>query len=598
MNAPDEIEDLRSDLGRAIKLIADKADEYTKAWEYVQGTRPETFDSRAAQAIIEQSKTTPLSFAHVPVEVIADKVELASITSPAPNARRALETWAEANDLTDESADWIYKACAYGDYYVVTDPEGLDEDGNPTVEDIDSVGMSPLSTVVIYDKKTQRKPLYGAHLWNAGGSDDPKTHAILYYDDASVKLVAKGHDASEADAFEFDVDLSDEDDSAFIEHDGGRMLITHLAVGGKPYGVPIHRKAWGPQDAITKISANNLVNVDSLGLPSRWALVDPNAEIDDDIDDDFGDDSPSTSAERHDGRRNATTGRRVRTVPGAIEYLRGVSETGTYDTAESNGFLANLDWYVRAMAVACGIALHEFDMKGDQPSGESRRRAEGRQNRIAARVKRQAGAFFEEIARTVLAVAGIADADVSVTFNPSETSTDKDGLELVSSKVKAGVPLRQALLEAGYTTEQVDLWYPTEAPAFSAELASMVAETLSRLGTAKTLGAIDDTGIAAMIPELFAYAGSVAVEGVDEDLVTDVTVDSIVTSAGTEFKARADALGILIRAGADPEAAADAVESGSFDGLTFPNVPVNVRIPEAEASTLESAGAPTGPRNA
>ncbi|MFM9653852.1 hypothetical protein ACKI1S_48680, partial [Streptomyces galilaeus] len=81
---------------------------------------------------------------------------------------------------------------------------------------------------------------------------------------------------SDADLFELDYSADGEPEDAYLEHDGGKMLLAHLAIGGKPYGVPVHRKAYGPQDAITKISANNLVNVEAQGLPSRWALVDPN----------------------------------------------------------------------------------------------------------------------------------------------------------------------------------------------------------------------------------------------------------------------------------------------------------------------------------
>jgi len=539
-NAPDTLEELRRDLARALTVIADRADDYIAAKEYDDGKRAEYADSKAAEAVIRQTERTPLSFAHIPIDVVSDKVALASISAPDAGARRALETWMEANDIDDESNDWIRKACVFGDYYVVTDPIGLDEDGAFTIEDIDSVGMSPLSTVVVYDKKTQRVAQFGAHFWDAGTKLEPETRAVLYYDDCSVKLTAPKADASDASLFVLDIDPSkgEEDEDAYLEHEGGRMLIAHLAVGGKPYGVPIHRKAWGPQDAITKISANNLVNVDALGLPSRWALIDPNAEVDDDIDDDFGTDGPTTSPVNSDGSRDATTGRRVRTVPGAVQFLRGVKQTGTYEGAETTGFLANLDWYVRAMAVACGIALHEFDMKGDQPSGESRRRAEGRQNRIAARVKRQATAFFRELADTVLGLVGIT-ADVAVTFNPSETSTDKDGLELVAIKAKAGVPLRQALLEAGYTDDQLNKWYPADAPAFSVETMGLVAEVLSKLGTAKTLGVLDDAAIAAMVPELFQYVATVGDSDPIGDVVTNPRTAAIVTDAGSRARVAA-----------------------------------------------------------
>lgn len=528
-DAPEDLADIRRDLERGLALIAKKAPDYELARDFYDGTRAEQATSRAAETIIKQAKDTPLSFAHIPVDVIADKVELASITGTGSAAKKALETWADANDLDDESVDWIHKACMFGDYYVVTDPTGLDLDGSFTVEDIDSVGLSPLSTVRVYDKKTGRRALYGVHVWDAGSKDEPITKAILYYDDASVKVYAEGSNVSDADEFELDYPADGEPEDAYLEHDGGRMLLAHLPIGGKPYGVPVHRKAYGPQDAITKISANNLVNVEAQGLPSRWALVDPNAEIDDDIDDDFGTDGPTTTPDKSDGRRDATTGRRTRVVPGAVEYLRGVSETGTYEAATSDPFLANMDWYVRAMAVACGVALFEFDLNGEQPSGEARRRAEGRSNRAAARIKRQATGFFREIADTVLGVLGIS-ADVQIAFNPSETSTDKEGLELVALKVKAGVPVRTALLEAGYTDTQVSTWYPDGAPAISPDLVTVLATALAALGNAQTLGAIDAAGIAAMIPEVFRYVETVASEGaLPDDVVTQPRTAAIVT---------------------------------------------------------------------
>jgi hypothetical protein len=527
-DAPDNIADLRRHLERALHLLADRADDYTAAREYHEGKRAEVFDSRTvAEAVVSQSKMTPLSLAHIPVDVIADKVELSAITATGAG-KRNLETWAEKNGIDDESAEWIHKACMFGDYYVLTDPTGFDDDDVATIEDVDSVGLSPLSTIVVYDKKTGRKKLYGLHVWDAGTKDEPVTRAILYYDDASVKLYADGAKTTDANEFHLDVPAGGEDEDAYLEHDGGQMLLAHLAIGGRPYGVPLHKKAFGPQDAITKINANNLVNVDSLGLPSRWALLDPTAELDDDIDDDFGTDGTATPASP-DSRRDATTGRRTRTLPGTLQMLRGVKETGTYEASQSDPFLANLEFYIRAMAVACGIPLFEFDLNGEQPSGEARRRAEARANRTAQRVRRQATAFFREIAETVLGLTGAA-GEVTVTFAPLETATDKEGLELVGTKILNGVPVRQALLEAGYTDEQVKAWYPEGAPAFTPALIKELAGALQALGQAETLGAIDQRVTAAMLPELFEYAAGQAEEGPLGDIVTDPATQAIVTS--------------------------------------------------------------------
>lgn len=536
-DAPDTLSALRRDLARALRLIDEKAPEYRRAKLYGEGKAPEiiTGDSAVAKRIIEQSEQTPISFAHIPVDVIADKIELASITAPEAQAAAALETWMDANDLDDESADWIHKACMFGDYYVIIDPSEEDEAGLAIVETADTLGSSPLSTIVVYDSKSQRRPEYGAKVWDAGTKEAPRTRAILAYDDCNVKLISRiGSKGSDAADYELDIADDEDDVDAWIFHNGGKMLIKHLAVGGKPYGVPVHRRAWGFQDAITKISANNLVNVDAQGLPSRWALLDPAAELDDDIDDDFGTDGPSTAADKRDGMTTATKATtRVRTIPGAISLLRGVKQVGTFDAGESDPFLSNMDWYVRGMAVATGIALFEFDLTGEQPSGESRRRAEGRANRKAAKIKRQAEAFFRDIADTVLALGGIV-GKVAVTFNPSETSTDKDGLELVSAKVKAGVPLRQALREAGYADELVREWYPDRAPAFSPEVVTLLATALAALGNAKTLGAITDDGIAQMIPELFEAAPLL-----EEGMTLAPPAEDVVTDAASRFEAGA-----------------------------------------------------------
>lgn len=586
--APDTLSALRRDLARALRLIDERSAEYVKARDYADGTAPEISGSNVAKRIIQQSEAAPISFAHIPVEVIAEKIELASITAPEAQVAAALEAWMDANDIDDESSDWILKACTFGDYYVIIDPSEEDEQGLAIVETADTLGASPLSTIVVYDRKTQRRPEYGMHAWDAGTKDSPGTKAVLYYDDASVKLMSRpGTRGTAPTDFDLDTDETGDPESAWVFHNGERMLIKHLAVGGKPYGVPVHRKAWGPQDAITKISANNLVNVDAQGLPSRWALLDPSAEIDDDIDDDFGTDGPGTAAGSSDGMTGATRSSRVRTMPGAISMLRGVKQVGTFDSGDSESFLKNLDWYVRAMAVACGIALFEFDLNGEQPSGESRRRAEGRANRKAAKIKRQAEAFFRDIADTVLGLAGL-EGRVAVTFNPSETSTDKDGLELVSAKVKAGVPLRQALREAGYIDELVNAWYPEDAPAISPELLTMLAEALGKMGSAKTLGVITDEELRAMLPEILT-----AVRGEGPDVPVSDSLPGVVTDPATQLKAKADALGTLIRSGADPEEAAAAA---GLEGLTFPNVPVTVRLPESAAAGLEGdAPAPSAP---
>lgn len=581
-DAPLTLEEYRRDLERALALMDKKSTDYTLARDYYDGTRAEISATAAVAKIIEKSaEAAPLSFAHIPVDVIADKVELASLTAQEAPAAAALETIFDANDLDDEADDWVRKACFFGDYYVVVNPDAEDQAGNVAAEDLQLIPASPLTTIAMYDPKDGRTKLYGLRRWEGRKG---VWHALLYYDDTTIRLVTGG-DVKYPKATDFDLDLGDSDEgSERIDHLGGRMLLEHLAIDSKPYGTPVHRKAWGPQDAITKISATNLVNVDGQGFAARWALADPTADIDDDIDADFGTDGPTTTPSTADGMTKATRDTsRVRSMPGAIALLTGIKQVGQFDAHTSEDFLKNLDWYVRAMAVACGIALFEFDMSGTQPSGESRRRAEGRANKHARKVQRRAGAFFRAIADTALAVMGIT-ATVSATFNPLETSTDKEGIELVAAKIMTGVPISQALLEAGYTDEQVAAWFPEGEQRLTPALLAVIGTALKELATAATLGVITQAQIVAALPWLFsegAVEPVVELPEVDEQIVDDGPI-----ADAQAIKAKADAHGALVRSGADP---AEAAAYLGIVGVTFPNVPVTVRIPEEDATQLEQA---------
>ncbi|MGL4176097.1 MAG: hypothetical protein ACRCSN_08455 [Dermatophilaceae bacterium] len=581
-DAPENLDDLHRDLKRALRIMDERRGSYIKGREYYDGTRSEVAASKHVRKIIkENAEFYPISLAHIPVDVVVDMLELTALTVDGAGSD-ALELIAERNDIDDSAEDWTRKAAYFGDYYVIVDPAEEDDRG-VVVESVRWVGSSPLSTVVVYDEADERTPLYGAKVWRKANA----WHARLFYADCTVQLVANSS-GLEAKAQAFELDFVDEVEDAFVTHDGGRPLVVHLAIDGRPYGTPLHRKAWGAQDAITKISASNLANIEAVALPSRWALLDPAAEIDDDIDDDFGTDAPGTSASKADAQTTATAGSKLRTGAGAMAFLRGIKQVGTFENGDGNVFLTNLDWYVRAMAVASGVPLFEFDLGGEQPSGESRRRAMARALKKAKRVRRAAGGFLESIAELTLAVLGQGGQTATATYYPIETSTDTEGIELVAAKIKAGVPVRDALLEAGYTVDQVDGWWPEGAPAVTMDMLAILGAALAQLGTAKTLGVVTDEELRDMLPTLLTGARGETIAPEVDTLPPEVQADA---SVAGDLRLQAEALGQLIRAGADPEQAAAKV---GLEGLEFPNVPVTVRIPESEATALEGS-APTPP---
>ncbi|MCU1617782.1 MAG: hypothetical protein JWO98_5322 [Frankiales bacterium] len=508
-NAPALLSDLQADLQRVLDWLDDHADEYRKRKSFYDGTRAEVSTSPVIRKLIAAGQIqSPIALAHIPVDALMDKVELVSITSKDSSAKNVLSALWDANDVEDESDDWATKAAYFGDYYVISDPaDMLDENGTASTATI--IGSSPVTTVMLYEPRDSRTPDFAGKVWK----HKKVWCASLFYDDVTVSLVtlaATESNGSKAEDFVFDLDDEGNEGSERQAHPGGKPLVTHIPIDGKPYGKPVHGKAFGPQDALTKVSAVNLANVDGQGFAARWAIADPMAEIDDDIDDDFGTAGPDTQAGdwSEDGLQSPTTGlssQRVRTMPGAISLLRGINSVGQFAATGSDDFLKNMDWYVRIMAVATGTPIFEFDMNGSAISGEARRRAEGRITKHARKVIRALSVAYANLADLNLALLGVT-ADVEVTFRPVENQTDSDGLDLISKKIATGVPIAQAFLEAGYTVEQTDKWFPEGQPNIDPTTLTVLAKALFDLGNAKTLGVISDVELADMLPTILTGA--------------------------------------------------------------------------------------------
>jgi hypothetical protein len=583
VNAPDTLDKVLRDLDRGLAILRDKAEHYASGKAYYDGTKAEVFANAAiSKALNDEARAHPLNLSHIPVDAVIDKVNLTAIAAAEESANKRLAEVLDANDVEDEADDWARKAGYFGDYYVIIDITEVDE-ATDAATNIEVLGASPLSTVMVYKGKDGRTPLFAVRKWTEGKTP----HASVHYHDLDCLLIGtEGSDGYDAKGFSPDLDDDGDEDSYRVPHPGNRILVVHYAVDGKPYGTPLHRKAWGPQDAITKISATNLATVDAQGFPTRYALLDPKAEADDDIDDDFGDDGLERPGNANgDGQTKPTNGSKLKTGPGLIHMLAGIKSVGQWDAAEAGGFLLNLDWYTRAMAVATGTPMFEFDLSGEQPSGESRRRASARLNKHARKVMRAIGKAHETLGDTILAVLGI-EATVTATFQPVETETDKEGLELVGEKVKQGVPLRTALLEAGYSTDQVNEWWPENAPAIPPSLWQQLGALLTQLGQAQALGAINDAETAALLPNVLTGARG---EGPE---IGDPDEPELEVETPEAVKAKAEALGALVRAGADQ---AEAAAKIGLSGVSFPNVPTTVRIPEADAAGLEQQGAAATP---
>lgn len=590
------------DLARGLAHLDGMRAEYLRRKGYYDGEIPEAFGSvKLRRALRETMKRYRLTFAAVPVDSIMGKVKLASMTTSDDGLKDVLASIIDENELEEDLDFWLKKAAYFGDYYALVEPTVTDGEDGPTATGATITGKSPLSTAIIYQTADTRRVAFGIQRWTRA---DGRVRVNLYYDGETYQLVTKRKTSKGTKAKEFEplreVDLDptsetygEELEPSIPNPDGFPLF--HFRVDDKPYGLPVHRRAFGPQDAITKLVATHMGSVDFMGFPQRYALANPDKDPEGEMDDageDFGDGEESQDDPTSDGSK-------LKSGPGELWWLRGIKEVGQFDTAEAKNFIEPMLFYIRSMGKLTGTPLYEFDLDGAEPSGESRRRADAPQNDHADKLKRSFEATISSMLEHALDVVGHADKVVTVSWKPAEVVTDAESWATVSTKVKNGVPLRVALLETGYSPEQVEEWYPEKGgPAVSADLASTLAEALAKLGQASAAGMASPADAAAWFPGFLVGprpepASAAPVEPVepvapaDPDEPLEATEPSAADDAAAT-KAKADALGALVRAGATFESAAAEVGLSSLESSGA--VPTTLRLPAEEADELEDAG--------
>lgn len=515
------------DITKGLKALASSADAYKTAEAYYTGEVREFFSNANIRAKLgEGSKAFRLPFAAKVVDAPINVIDVASITTDGgAAAQNALDDRIlGANQLDEELPEVFRKAAYFGDYYLTVWPEP-DADDDSVADDVDQETEvevdtttlvevflnSPLSFRVIYSNENSRRALFAIKTWEAdeSTSETPLWRVNLYYTDRVEQWITRQGKGQTQDGTDFEpylVDPEKDPESWIIDNEWNTLPVFHYRQGDKPYGTPVHKRAFGAQDAITKINVTHLSTIDYLGFPQRYALVDADAEGDA-ADDDFVEFDTSASPNLNpDGPTRPTRQKsKLRSGPGETWWLENVKSVGQFEAAGHEPFLEPMKFQIAAMAVLTDTPADEFNTDGTQtpPSGEARRQSRSGMIRNARKMAASYGSTTERMLELALRMLGFPDASVTVTFAPFETMSGLDDWQTVAAKLTGGVPLRTVLIEAGYSAEQVDEWYPKNAPALSPAQITALATALTSLGQATALGALPSSAIRNAIPEFF-----------------------------------------------------------------------------------------------
>ena len=441
-----------SDLMDGLAELEEVREDYERAEEYYKNDMLELFVSpRLRRALNASEITFRVRLAKIPVDAVANRLEIASVTVPGQTEATAMieRIWNE-NGLLLEAPNVHLKACMFGDCYVVV----WEADEGETV---DIMYNSPLVMRIVYDSENPNVKKFAIKEWEVESTDETVKdyrRANLYYPDRIERYATSGDTKGdkESDWSPFEDDEEDEfaegEDASVIPNPYGAIPVFHFR-NGAPYGTPEHEAAYGPQDAVNKLVVTHMATVDYQGFPQRYALQDPQVPQEDVAQ--FGDDD--TEADEDTGNESTLT-----TGPGELWWLKGLRGVGQFATADPDVFLKPLDRFVRLMASVTETPLHYFDPMGDSPSGEALRAKEAPLIKRIINRRQAFAATWREVFTFALSVVSIEVEKVDVRWVSPASLDDLDGWRTAEIKLKMGVPAKQLLLEAGYTETQVTEW--------------------------------------------------------------------------------------------------------------------------------------------
>lgn len=470
-----------ADLELGLAELDNAHDEYELAELYYEGKNEEIFASnRIARVLRAYEQRFRLRLAKVPVDAVSDRLEIATITvnRPVPGAaseseqqpasdqdkdltQRLQDEIRDANDMDVEETEVMHRACEFGDAYLIVDHDTEDNR-------VSLYYNSPFETRIVYDSSGRYKK-FAIKVWfeiDIEGNEFGRV--TLFYADAIEEYITKpGHEGKDIGDWipygdgspildERGEPMLDEATQLPITIEGvyfypfGQIPVFHFRTR-KPYGVPEHEAAYGPQDMIDKLTITHMSSVDFQGFPQRFFLEDPAF--------DESDEGESWDEDDASAGTTSTPTPKLKSGPGEAWFLRGIKAAGQFAPADPDAFLKPLMFFGKAMSAVTNTPFPLFD-DDSTSSGEDRRVKESGQTRRVKKRQKQFGATWREVYAYCLSLLANDDFDalrerVEVRWVPAESIDPAEAWELAGKKKGVGLPLEQILEEHGYSPDAI-----------------------------------------------------------------------------------------------------------------------------------------------
>lgn len=517
------------DLDDALAEMKSAAGPYMKAERYYDGKTAEIFASiRVRRMLARWGMNFDLNFAKTPVNAVAERLKVTSVTSEDESLNPVLQQLMEDNQFDLQGANVMRKASTFGDAYVLVWPEI--EDGVQTGK-VNIFYQDPRLVRVFYDDANPLKVKYAIKRWQVGRgvpnttrpqqtlnnpADRPPIRIDLYYPDRIERYVTKKGSKGD-ESVDYVPYHGDEDDDGDEDWVGGPVLpnpygivpMFHFKTDADDYGTPEHKDFYSVQDLIHKLVNNFSVVIDYQSFPQRVALMMDGSDSTEPaaIDEGFFDIDLED-----EGVTYPTTGEaqsQMSADPASIWYLQGIKSMQTLEPANPTSFTGPIKDLVTWGAQITTTPLNRFSPGGNPASGESLKITDAPFVEKVDTRKLSYGTTWKRVFQFALTILGHMNAVVTVSWAPSASSDNVTDWQVAKAKQDSGVPVSETLAENGYPADKIDKWMAQGQADLPQRLQNLnaVGAFLANAGAAAATGLIDQAVVGQILTSIMGDLG-------------------------------------------------------------------------------------------
>lgn len=456
-------DDLNPDVKEAAEAMALALPGYKKAEYYYNGGAMEwtTSNSSAMVGRVQQADefTGTLNYAKIPVDTVADRMQLLTLTGPDESVTEKIKALWTENKMDLRFGQYLLDVLKMGDGYMSVWPDG--DDDMEEEEDLPEDADKEIKTRLVFADPETTRAFYGddghlkyvARMWQEKDADGNELDRIsLFYKDAVQKYFRTSAKASSTGATIRGagkwVPYEEEGVAWPMPNPWGVIPYFH-ASNEFPYGTPEHASIYGVQDAINKIFRTHIAAIEFLGFPLIYALIDDTKS---------GGTSDFEFPEIDGVQEEQTGDIGLEAKPGGILALRA-QQLKQLEPAGSSNFIESLKQYKEIASELTGLPSRLFSSTdGQHPSADAVNAAAAVLNHRVADRENMIEHFLREMLSFALKVEfgiDVPSDQIKVAWQPHKIEIDEAVIKQMEFKLSLGIPTSQILAELGYDATQI-----------------------------------------------------------------------------------------------------------------------------------------------